>query len=254
MSRATALGLLVLLALSCRSYPPTFSPDDIDPGVTLGETKRAIEMAPVHQNAGDVGLLFYPGGLVDAHVYDEILGAFSSRTGIRVVVVKMPFDLAVFAKNSGLKVIADYPEIGRWVIGGHSLGGAMAASSVKDNRDVYQGLILMDSYPPDGDSLKDWDGSVLSLFSSVEKVSDPERMEKTLSLIPPATWLTGENREYPAAHSNYSVIHRIDGGSHSYFGTYGPQRGDVPPTISREAFHGEVIDFMTQYFEENNWL
>jgi hypothetical protein len=129
----------------------------------------------------------------------------------------------------------------------------MAASTVKNNPDVYSGLIFMDSYPANSDSLKDWSGAVLSLYSSIEKVNDEQRMNQTLDLIPPATSLADLSTDYPTAKTNYSVIHQIDGGSHSYFGTYGPQDGDYTPTITRAAFHTEVIDYMEEFFAENGW-
>ena len=243
--------LIAFLTLGSCSYRPLFSPDDINPGVSIIETRRIIEMTPSSGTA-TAGLLFYPGGLVDSHVYNQLLADFSARSGATVVIVKMPANLAVFDIDAGLSIISGYPEITDWIIAGHSLGGSMAANTVKNHPDVYKALIFMDSYPADGDSLKEWPGNVLSLYSSVEKVNDPERMQQTIDLIPPATWLTTDNRTYPAADSNYAVIHQIDGGSHSYFGTYGPQDGDYTPTISRADFHAEVVDYMLEFFAANN--
>ena len=246
----TAASLL-LTAAGC-SYQTLFTPDEINAGVTVTETRRSIVFTPV-SGASETGLLFYPGGFVDAHVYSILLSDFSAAAGVTTAVVKMPANLAVLDINAGSSVTAGITGIPQWVIAGHSLGGSMAASTVKQNPSFYQGLIFMDSYPADSDSLKTWPGTVLSLYSSVEKVSDADRMQKTLDLIPPATWLTDASRVYPSAVSNYSVIRQIDGGSHSYFGTYGPQDGDYTPTVTRDAFHAEVIDYMTEFFDQNGW-
>lgn len=243
---------IVILTLSC-SYQPIFAPDDINSAVTINETRRVIEIYPASETASTTGLIFYPGGLVDNHVYNILLSNFVATSNVTTVVIKMPANLAVFDINAGISIIADYPQINEWIIAGHSLGGSMAASTVKKNPTVYKSLIFMDSYPADGDSLKDWSGVVLSLYSSVEKIEDPEQMQKTLSLIPIATWLKPEERVYPTKITNYSVIHQIDGGSHSFFGTYGPQDGDYPPTISRDVFHSEVIDYMVEFFTKNDW-
>ena len=242
----------VFLSAGC-SYQPLFSPADISSAVTISETRRTIEIRPVSAEISAAGLLFYPGGLVDSHVYNEILSQFVESAGVLTVIVKMPSNLAVLDINAGLSVTPGYPEISRWIIAGHSLGGSMAASTVKRNPSAYDGLIFMDSYPAGSDSLKTWPGTVLSLYSSIEKISDPVRMQKTLDLIPPATWLTKDSRIYPEEKNNYSVIHQIDGGSHSYFGTYGPQAGDYTPTITRTDFHTEVIDYMVEFFSENGW-
>lgn len=245
------LGLILILG-GC-SYIPLFNQNSLNTSVKITETRRTIVFEPTETSPAPTGLLFYPGGLVDSHVYSELLAQFSQRAGVTVVLAKMPGNLAVFDSDGGLAVIKDHPSLKKWAIAGHSLGGAMAAATVKRNPQVYEGLIFMDSYPADGDSLKEWPGVILSLFSSLEKVSDSERMEKTLSLIPPATWISAPDSGYPAADSNYSVLHQIDGGSHSYFGTYGPQDGDVTPTISRSLFHQEVVDYMMGFFTEQGW-
>lgn len=240
---------IVLLITGC-SYRALYTADDISPDVTITETRNKIEIRPNQPTVTDTGLLFYPGGLVDNHVYNEILSDFVGEAGIAALITKMPGNLAVFDIDAGLSVIEDYPEITTWIIAGHSLGGAMAAAVVYDNPDVFEGLILMDSRPASGNSLADWDGRVLSLYSSIEKIED---VDSTLSLLPPETWLDETETDYPAETSNYTVVHQIDGGSHSYFGTYGPQDGDYEPTITREAFHAEVIEYMIEFFNENGW-
>ena len=241
-------------ALTGCSYRPNFSYDTIRSDISITDMRDTIEITPAVDTGLTTALLFYPGGLVDSHVYDELLADFSAESGIMSVVVKMPANLAVFSINSGIDVIEEYSNIDTWIIAGHSLGGSMAAASVNDNRDTYKGLIFMDSYPADSDNLSNWNGAVLSLFSSIEKISDAERMAKTLALIPPATWLTDTDRNYPAEKTNYSVLHQIDGGSHSYFGTYGPQDGDYTPTIERDDFHAEVVDYMVEFFIQNGWI
>lgn len=243
---------MLFITAGC-SYNPLFFPWDTGYDVRIRETRRSIVIHPSEGPVSSTGLLFYPGGLVDSHVYNEILARFAVQAGVTVLVAKMPGNLAVLDSHAGLALTKTIPEISQWVIAGHSLGGAMAAATVKDHPGAYEGLIFMDSYPPDGASLKEWSGALLSLFSSVEKTQDPERMTQTLALIPPAVWLENLGEPYPTPLENYSVLHTIPGGSHSYFGTYGPQDGDYPPVVTREAFHGETVDFMTEFFTRNGW-
>ncbi len=73
------------------------------------------------------GFIFYPGGHVDARAYAPMLRQIAER-GDLVVLVPMPLNLAVFGVNRADQVIAAHPEIEHWVIGGHSLGGAMASA------------------------------------------------------------------------------------------------------------------------------
>lgn len=95
----------------------------------------------------DTGFVFYPGGLVDPAAYAPLMKQVSER-GIMTVIVPMPFDLAVFGAGRAHDVIAAYPDIKHWIIGGHSLGGSMAAGFVEDNPAAVEGLVLLASYPP----------------------------------------------------------------------------------------------------------
>ena len=52
------------------------------------------------------------------------------------------------------EVIAAYPEIQHWAVGGHSLGGAMAARFVYQHPGAIQGLALWAAYPASSDDLQ----------------------------------------------------------------------------------------------------
>ena len=85
------------------------------------------------QNA-TVGFIFYPGGKVEANAYQPLLAELA-REGVLCVLVEMPFNLAVFDINAADGIQEQYPEIEDWYIGGHSLGGSMAASYLADHVD-----------------------------------------------------------------------------------------------------------------------
>lgn len=73
----------------------------------------------------DAALNFYPGGKVEERAYAPLLHALAAQ-GLDACLVKMPFRLAVLHGNAAEEVLKahGYTE---WYIGGHSLGGAMAA-------------------------------------------------------------------------------------------------------------------------------
>ena len=160
------------------------------------------------------GLIFYPGGKVEYTAYIPLMQA-CAENGILCVLVEMPFNLAVFDINAADGIQKEYPEIEDWYIGGHSLGGSMAAYYLADKADDYEGLILLGSYSTK--DLSDTDLSVLSVFGSEDKVMNREKYEESKSNLP------GDFCEYV-----------IDGGCHAYFGMYGEQDGDGKPTITNE--------------------
>ena len=91
------------------------------------------------------GIIFYPGGKVE-HLAYEPLVMECSKYGYLCAIVDMPFNLAVFDIDKASSVLKEYPEIDTWYIGGHSLGGSMAASYLESNHEDYTGLVLLGSY------------------------------------------------------------------------------------------------------------
>ncbi len=98
------------------------------------------------------GLIFYPGGRVDPRAYAPAARQIAAE-GYLVAIVPMPLNLAVFGADAAADVMKAYPEIQNWAIGGHSLGGAMAASFAKDHSDEISGLALWAAYPASSDDL-----------------------------------------------------------------------------------------------------
>ena len=89
-------------------------------------------------------LIFYPGAKVDEKAYIPILYRFAEE-GMDVCLVKMPFHLAFFGMNKAADVMHQY-SYANWYIGGHSLGGAMAANYAADHGDRIRGLVLLAAY------------------------------------------------------------------------------------------------------------
>ena len=160
------------------------------------------------------GLIFYPGGKVENTAYVPLMQACAER-GILCILVKMPFNFAVLDINAADGIQQQYPEIEDWYIGGHSLGGSMAASYLSGHKEDYEGLILLGSYSTA--DLSATDLSVLSVYGSEDMVMNREKYEENRSNLP----------------SNYTE-YVIDGGCHAYFGMYGAQDGDGTPSITNE--------------------
>ena len=170
------------------------------------------------------GLIFYPGGKVEALAYEPLLKALASE-GMFCVLVEMPFNLAVLDMDAADGIPAQYPQIENWYIGGHSLGGSMAASYLSKHAEEYDGLVLLGSYSTA--DLSQSELSVLSVYGSNDLVMNRDKYQEYRSNLP----------------ADFCEI-VIDGGCHAYFGMYGPQDGDGIPTITNE----EQIDLTTQAF------
>ena len=175
------------------------------------------------------GFILYPGARVDFRSYSPLLREIAARNHL-VVVLRSPLNLSFFNANGADEVIAAYPQITNWVIGGHSLGGVVAASYVA-RRPAVSGLALWASYPAD-DSLIETNARVLSIYGSNDGLTTPLEVLQSQRLLPPdATFV------------------EIRGGNHSQFGSYGPQPGDREATIPAEEQWAQITDATTELLE-----
>ncbi len=188
----------------------------------MTDTRGSIELRPASVPQADSGLIFIPGGFVDPAAYIEALAPLA-RAGYPVLIRKVPANLAVLDPQGADRLRQAIPEISTWAIGGHSLGGVMAASLIGEKPQNFQALILMASYPAAPSDLSAWEGSVLSIAAEFDGLTKAEDIDAGRPRLPD--------------DSQYSLI---SGGCHAYFGSYGPQDGDGIPSISREEQQAQV--------------
>jgi dienelactone hydrolase len=176
------------------------------------------------QGTPQSGVIFYPGGRVDPRSYAPAARALAAQ-GYLAVITPMPLNLAVFAPGRAADVIAAYPEIQTWALGGHSLGGAMAANFARKNPAALQELFLWAAYPTSSDDLSGQALAVASVSASLDGLATPDEIAASRPLLPPSTaWVV------------------IEGGNHAQFGWYGDQPGDNPAAITREAQQQQALE------------
>jgi hypothetical protein len=221
-------------------------------GVGVSETSGAIVLEKATGSTHAVGFMFYPGALVDPRAYLPWLSELAAA-GIPVVVARLPANLAVLSPDAGLALKRLVPGATGWVIGGHSLGGAMAAWSVYDHPAAYLGVVFLAAYPATDRSLASWPHPVLSISASNDGLATQAKIADTASLLPsPRMTITGRG-QYSASAGGYSVLYQVPGGNHAQFGSYGPQDGDRAASISPGAQQAEVVSFIGEFFTANGW-
>ena len=173
-----------------------------DDNVQMEITDDMIIFRPDDTKAG---FIFYPGGKVEYTAYAPLMYRLA-QNGIACIITEMPFNLAVMDINAADKAVERIADAEKWYVGGHSLGGSMAASWLeKTDRDI-DGLILLASYST---------ADVLSVYGSEDKVLNMEKYSEYFSNLPDDT---------------AEIV--IDGGNHAQFGCYGKQDGDGEAAIS----------------------
>ena len=197
-------------------------------------------------------IVFYPGGKVEYSSYNGLMYELASR-GYLCLLTRMPENLAVLKINAVDTLTASYPDFTAkvadvdWYIAGHSLGGVAACAHIGNNNTIaksstpastssvakkgYTGVILCASYPTV--DLSDTDLRLLSIYGSNDKVLDMEQYEASKKLWP--------------IDSEECVI---QGGIHSYFGSYGIQDKDGVPEITNYEQITQTADIIADWVSQ----
>jgi hypothetical protein len=227
------LGIVVVFVVGALGFviwaEDAYQPNNVamqalksDAQVTVTQRHGFITFEPAAQRT-TTGFIFYPGGRVDYRAYAPVLHEIAAR-GYFVALVHVKLNLAFFDVNVADKVVSQFPEIEHWAIGGHSLGGVAAALYAKDHQDVIRAIAFWASYPAD-DTFKNSSIQILSLHGSEDGVATNGKIEESKALLP--------------SHTQFITI---AGGNHGQFGSYGPQAGDNPATISPEEQWTQTAD------------
>ncbi len=171
------------------------------------------------------GFIFYPGGKVESTAYAPLMLRLAQEN-ILCVIVKMPCNLAVLNVDAAAGIPAQFPQVDRWYLGGHSLGGSMAASFLADHREDFAGLILLAAYSTEAIS----DGNVLSVYGDRDGVMNREKYAKYKENLPENTT---------------EVV--IPGGNHAFFGSYGHQKKDGHATITAQQQVEATVEAILQW-------
>ncbi len=190
------------------------------PGATFQDQDGTLTYTPTAEPP-TTGLILYPGGKVPPAAYAPAARAIA-EAGYLTAIVDVPFNLAVFDIDAAQAVIEAHPEVTHWAVGGHSLGGSMAAQYAASHPGAVDGLVLWASYS--AADLAPQQLSVGSVYGTLDggvgSFSSPANLAKL------GTDLT-------------TTV--IAGGNHEQMGCYTGQPNDPPATIPREEQQRQVV-------------
>jgi pimeloyl-ACP methyl ester carboxylesterase len=228
------LGLLTLLALVVLGFviwasqalgPETRAMESLqsDDTIVFTQMNGWLVFEPLGKES-QTGLILYPGARVDYRAYAPHAREIS-QAGFTVVIVRMPLNFAFFGINRAEDVIMAFPEVEHWAVGGHSLGGAMAAQFASTNTPVVDGLVLWASYPADSNDLSSENLSVISIYASEDALASLEEIESSRRFLP-----------------STATFVEIEGGNHAGFGWYGDQNSDGQAWLSKDEQQRQIVD------------
>lgn len=222
-AKLVGLALVLLLAAATAWLRPLPAESEalatVD-GIAITETATEISLgadAP-HER----GFAFQPGAKVAPHAYIPILAKVAKACDCELVIVKQPLQIGFLAPNAVDAVRKEHPEVTRWALGGHSLGGVVAARAADEDPSI-DALVLWASYP--AEPLARTDLNVASIWGSADGLATSEKRAAAASRLPSSAAVT-----------------IVEGGVHSFFGDYGMQPGDGTPSVSREDAQARIIE------------
>ena len=200
----------------------------IESGVTISQLNGALVYDPGH---ADTALVFYPGGKVEYSAYQPLMIQIAQQ-GTLCILPEMPFNLAVFDIGAADAFMAKHRSISHWYVGGHSLGGSMAASYAAGHATQVDGLVLLAAY-----STADLASSglrVLSIYGDRDGVLNQTSYQKYRKNLPADL---------------VEII--LAGGNHAGFGNYGPQQGDGNATMTSEQQQQKTAEAVAEFFAKS---
>lgn len=213
---AAAVLLWLVVAPDAEPRPVQAVLDDPDLVAMVGENVVVVSPAAGVVD-GAPTVVFYPGAGVPPEAYLATWAPVVEATGATVLIPSMPLRLAVLDTDAASELRARTSGTGEWWIGGHSLGGAMAARHLAGSLDQWDGLVMWGSYPAD-DALADAsDLEVVAISGSRDGLTTPEDVEASRTTLPPGT----------------SFV-ELDGVNHAQFGAYGDQFRDLDAAVDDE--------------------
>lgn len=199
-----------------------------DAVVQVVVTDALIDFTPVVDTMG-VGLIFYPGALVEPKAYSPLARAVA-EAGYRATIIFVPLRLAPFERHRDELYSRTHDVIvsgaGRkWIVGGHSKGGALASGYAKERPSELDGLLLIGTSHPREFNLSELELDVTKIYGSEDGLASVEEVKQYAKNLPPSTTYV-----------------EIEGANHSQFGYYGWQFGSGSASISREEQQRQTLE------------
>lgn len=180
-------------------------------------------------NQKGVGIIFYPGGNVEAESYSPLAFRLAEE-GMSVFILRVPYKLAILNPYKAKNII-DRENLSKYYIGGHSLGGVVSSMYYDKYPEKIEGLFFLASYPIK--DLSDEEISTLSIQGTKDGLMPIKEFKEKRKLFP--------------KNSNFI---QITGGNHSQFGYYGMQDKDKITDLSREKqqdiIYKAVLEFISK--------
>lgn len=225
------LGILAVLVIASGTYIHfhTYNPTS-SAQIAAKSAKEDNKTTTFTAKNNKMTVIFYTGALVKPDSY-SIWAKQVAKNGYTVKIVHFPLNLAILNQNAAPNLVSKKQD---FVIGGHSLGGAMATRFANNYHDKnLKGVFLLGAYADQKGRLDKTNLPVLSLTANRDNVLNWKKYN--------------DNKKYLPKDTKYVTI---KGGNHGGFGSYGHQKGDKTATISNKEQQKIIAYQITKWLNQ----
>lgn len=177
-----------------------------------------------------VGFIIFTGAKMDEKSYAYI-AELLHKEGHTVVLPKFMFHMSSTGTNRGIEIMESNPEIEKWFLIGHSIGGMPISRIAVQKPANLQGLAFLASYV--STDLSELDVSAIHIMASNDNFySEKQRAEERLDYLP----------------KNSTVI-TIEGASHQGFGAYDSWGDRGGATLPWKEQQKQAVRMMLDFFD-----
>lgn len=175
-----------------------------------------------------IEVIFFQGGLTDPKAYAPLCNKLAEN-GFTTHLIKMNWRMPQFDYHKVLTLFDLHK--GKYIIGGHSQGGKMAAQMVYENPNLFEGLFLMGTSHPRDIDLSSQHIPCLKLSGQLDGLASVKEVTENRSKLP----------------KDHNFV-MIEGGNHSQFGYLGTLLMDNSAKISLEEQQKITVEHLVTFF------
>ena len=220
-----AIVIAVMLLVAAFFYTPA-----LPEAAEIAKQMKDVDGDLYFYGDSGVGFIIYPGAKADERSYAYIAQQLNAE-GHTAVIPNIPLHMSVWGPEQGLEIIEDNPEVEKWFLIGHSLGGLPISQIAAKQPEKLEGIAFVASLMIC--DLSDTDLSAIRITAEHDSVMPDKMMESNLDYLP---------------ENSTSVM--IEGANHNQFGAYWHPGFDGKATITWKEQQDQMISLILDFFDE----
>ncbi|MCD8380540.1 MAG: alpha/beta hydrolase [Lachnospiraceae bacterium] len=219
------IAVLVLVILGVLLYHNQAYPEAVE---IAGKMERVGKDYYFYGDSG-IGFLIFSGAKTDERAYAYI-AKLLHENGHTVVIPKQLFSLSMFGTKHGQEIMASNPEIKKWILVGHSLGGMPVSRIAAARPENLAGMVFLATYA--SLNLSDLDIGTIRITADHDGIMNNDFMKRYDGNLP---------------HNTSNIV--LQGANHQGFAAYHSTSGrDGKASISWQEQNEQTARLILDYF------